>query len=239
MSRYLALSLLILLAIPIALAQPVDRWNQSGTGQWDDTGSTTTPTPTTTSSSTNDQANRFLSAELARQVKASKEEMLAEMQEYQDENFRIFDSRMTEMMDETKWKVTLGAIGAALLAMGLGTFLIIKTLRDTSYERFLEEKLAEYNEQMSEGYAMGDAQQKDWYPQVPKQTLGMAVGQEQAFDMTQMNQWQAQPAYDGSWRAPIETQPEVWDVPPQSHDQRDWSGYPQSWDNQDEWSEWQ
>jgi len=159
-----------------------------------------------------DQANKYLSAEVARQMKDSKDEMLKEMQAYQDENFRIFDGRMQGLMDDSFQNVILGGIGAMLLASGFVAYVLTRYFKTYSYEMYQQKLIGKQQEQMQlqeeELQGLRGMQQGTWDVQPPSQTIGMQYGQPWASESTVMNQWQAQPAYDGAWRAPIETQSE-------------------------------
>jgi hypothetical protein len=159
-----------------------------------------------------DQANKYLSAEVARQMKDSKDEMLQEMKAYQDENFRIFDGRMQSLMDDSFQKVILGGIGAMLLAAGFVAYILTRYFKTYSYETYQQKLIGKQQEELEakglELQAMRGMQESTWNVQPPSQTIGMQMGQAWASEATGMNQWQAQPAYDGAWRAPIETQPE-------------------------------
>lgn len=178
-----------------------------------------------------DQANRFLSAEVTRQLNTMKTEISTELKTHQDDNFRIFDQRMHELMEQTKWKVILGALGAFFLGAAVSTYALQKTMRNYSYEKYLE-KMVEKGTMASPDFSMNDTQQAQWQPQQPTNTLGMQYGQQAASEMTQMNQWQAQPAYDGAWQSPVQAQPEYNQFPygtPMNED-----GYPSSWDNEEQ-----
>jgi len=88
---------------------------------------------------------------------------------------------------------------------------MIRTWRRYSYEYYLEKQLKQRDkviETAKEEYsqALAQYQQQSWSPQQPQQTLSMQVGQTEAMNMTQMNAWQMQPAYQGSWAPPKETQ---------------------------------
>lgn len=163
-------------------------------------------------------ANKFLSAEAARHIDEKSEEMLQEMKKYQDENFAIWDGRMYELVDDMKMKFIIGGLGVVLLGMGLTAYLMARYFRRYSYEEFLEGQLKTAQESVvnERDEGVDQMQQTDWYPQQPQQTIGMEFGQQWASDSTQMNQWQAQPAYDGSWRAPVETVKESIEDPMQS-----------------------
>jgi len=159
-----------------------------------------------------DAANKYLSAEVAKQIQTSSASMLKQMQDYQDENFRIFDGRMQQLMDDGFTKAILGGFGAMLLASGIVAYILTKYFKTYSYEKYQEKIIGQQQEQLQargqELQAMREMQQPEWEVQRPQETVGMRYGQSWASDMTAMNQWQAQPAYDGAWRAPIETKPE-------------------------------
>lgn len=157
------------------------------------------------------EGNRFLAAEVSREMRDAKDEIITSVKSYQDENFQIFDVRMTTFMTETKTKVALGAIGAALIANAIVALILFRVTRNYSYEKYLEGRLANFKDSgdtrpLSPG--MANMQQPTWNDQVPNQTMGMIYGQEAAAQMTQMNAWQAQPAYQGAWQPPLEVEPE-------------------------------
>ena len=182
----------------------------------------------TQSSQNLDQANRFLSAEVTRQLNTMKTEISTELKIHQDDNFRIFDQRMHELMDEVRWKIILGALGAFFLGAAVSTYVLQKNMRNYSYEKYLEKQLQQ-GTFASPDRSMDATQQAQWQPQQPTNTIGMQFGQQAASEMTQMNQWQAQPAYDGAWQSPVQAQPEFNQYPygtPMNEE-----GYPASWDN--------
>ena len=165
-----------------------------------------------------DKANKYLAAEVSRQIADSQAKSLQEMKNYNDENFQIFDGRMSELVSDMKMKFVIGGLGVVFLAMGLGTYLMMKQLKRYSYETYLEQVIEkqmlvgkpvdqpQYTEAEQQG--MQQMRQQEWHPQQSQQTIGMDMGQQWASEQTAMNQWQAQPAYDGSWKAPIETVPQ-------------------------------
>ena len=56
---------------------------------------------------------------------------------------------------------------------------------------------------------IGQLQQEEYMQQEPTPTMAMEYGNSQTGEMSQMNQWQTQPAYDGAWQSPQEYEPYV------------------------------
>jgi len=155
-----------------------------------------------------EQVNRYLSAEAVRHMDAKSDEMLKTMQDYQDENFKAWDSRMYGLMDDIKMKFVVGGLGAMMLAMGLVAYMMMNHFKRYSYETYLQNQLDLQNQgNQAQGHqAVPDSmQEQTWYPQETQPTIGSEMGQEWASESTQMNQWQTQAAYDGAYKAPIET----------------------------------
>lgn len=161
--------------------------------------------------------NKFMAAEVAQEMRTTKQEIIDAVKQYNDENFAIFDSRMQDFMKDTKTKVALGAVGAGLIANALAAYLIMRTMKRYSYEVYQEKLIGKLQEEVQEKdntiAGMQQMQQPQWAPQQPTDTLGMVYGQSQASEMTQMNAWQAQPAYYGSWQPPINVVPEYSHMP--------------------------
>jgi hypothetical protein len=155
------------------------------------------------------QANSFLAAETSRMIKAEMETLQNEMQEYNDENFRIFDGRLADFSRNAKQQIIIGGIGAILVANALIGLALIWVFRRYSYE-YYQQQLLEAKEKETEllkndindlkGFRQ--MQEQQWNLQQTPQTIGTVYGQEAAGNMSAMNQWQAQPAYNGSWQAP-------------------------------------
>lgn len=181
-----------------------------------------------------DEANRYLTAEVSRQITAEKEEILQEMKNYQDENFQIFDGRMSLLMQDTKNAVIIGSVGAAALANAIVGLALLIFMRKYSYEGYLKGLLEKQGNQILELHELNakdvkrdlqgvmEMQAESRQQQVPTNTLGMQYGQVQAGRMSEMNQWQNIPAYQGSWVPPRENvQQQVmpnWQVPPSNFD---------------------
>ena len=159
------------------------------------------------------QGNQFLAAEVSRQMKLSQDAIIKSVKDYNDENFQVLDTRMNTLMNDIRMKTVLGAIGACLVAMGLSAFLLIRTMKNYSYEKYLEKTLDKYKSEIDasgrESKGVQEMQQSQWNVQQPAQTLGNEYGQVFASQQTQMNAWQAQPTYQGAWKAPIQTQPDI------------------------------
>jgi len=155
--------------------------------------------------------NRLVSAEILKQMKTMKEEVIAAANANNDANVAILDQRSQQMLADTRQRVIIGGIGAILVANAIVALFMIRTWRRYSYEYYLEKQLKQRDkviETAKEEYsqALAQYQQQSWSPQQPQQTLSMQVGQTEAMNMTQMNAWQMQPAYQGSWAPPKETQ---------------------------------
>lgn len=161
-------------------------------------------------------ANKFLSAETARQIQASQDEMLQELKNYQDENFGVLDQRMGQQMQDMRLQVLLVVLGAGFVSIGIASFIVIRATQRYSYEKF-QEDLQKKAEKEQELYAnapvLPEQQQPEWYPQQPMNTVGQRFGQTQASQMSDMNAWQYQPPYAGAW------------TPPQEDIERDWGYY--------------
>lgn len=163
-----------------------------------------------------DSQNRYLAAEVSRQMKTTKEDIIVAINDYNDENFQVFDRRMNVLMLDTRMKVILGGIGAVLVANAIAAMILIKSWKRYSYEAYLEALLKKQAEEVKsvedaesdqhEQSQLQQMQQSEWAPQQPVQTIGMQYGQAQASDMSYVNQWQTQPAYAGAWKSPVETE---------------------------------
>jgi len=158
--------------------------------------------------------NRFLAAEVSRQMMLSKDDILKNLKEYQDENYRILDGRLIEAISDMKMKMTLGVVGAILFVNAFVVWILARKMRNYSFEKYQEDLIGKQQQQIDEMShyqqqygGVSQMQQPTWAPQQSPQTFGMAVGQAKASEMTQMNAWQAQPAYDGAWKSPIVAQP--------------------------------
>lgn len=165
-----------------------------------------------------EQANRYLSAEAVRHIDVKTDEMLKTMQDYQDENFKAWDSRMYGLMDDIKMKFVIGGLGAMMLAMGLVAYIMMNHFKRYSYETYLQGVIDKggmtdnpQEEQLGYQPVPEQMQDQSWYPQETQPTIGSEMGQEWASESTQMNQWQVQAAYDGAYKAPVETHSEYKD----------------------------
>ena len=156
----------------------------------------------------------LLAAQVTQEVRKSQDEIISQVNAYNDENFMIFDQRMAGVITDIKTKVALGAIGAALIANALVAYFIMRTMKTYSYEKFLEKTIGKYEKNVASmqpdatSQGMQQMAQPSWDVQQPNQTLGMQYGQQFASEATQMNAWQSQPAYGGAWQSPVQTQPE-------------------------------
>lgn len=163
------------------------------------------------------EGNRYLSAELSKNMAQQKEDIIKAVNSNNDDNFREFDARINTYLNNVKMKITLAAAGASLIATAIAALFMMRQFKHYSYETYqakiinkqINEKAAEGNDQKG----LEQLQQPVWNPQQPGDTLSMHVGQTQAAQMTQMNAWQAQAAYGGGWQSPLETQQEYNHVP--------------------------
>lgn len=183
------------------------------------------------SSQSLDSQNRYLSAEVSRQIKTAKEDIIQAVNDNNDDNFRLFDQRMNNLMQDTRIKVILGGIGAILIANAIAALILIRSWKKYSYEAYLENLLKKKEKEQpqqtqevpQDAYQQAQLQQMqqtEWYPQQPQESLGMRYGQAQASDMSYVNQWQTQPAYAGAWQSPVETQPMPSNTWQQAHQQQ-------------------
>lgn len=174
------------------------------------------------------EANKYLSAEATKQIKAMKEEVLAEVRANNDANFQQLDGRMIELMADVKMKVVLAALGVMLLGNGIGVFFLIRSFRNTSYEAYLEKQLDTIHaelamERSEEAQAMkaGDWQARAQYSerdlqafrdqqgnwqQPASQSFATQIGPVAASQQSMMNEWQTEPAYAGAWESPVKVQ---------------------------------
>lgn len=165
-----------------------------------------------------DSANRFLAAEVTRQITTMQEAIVKSTNDYNDQNFILFDNRLSKALSDLRVKVALGVIGAALLVNALVAFFIMRTMKNYSYEKYQEKTIGKLQEAVQEKDRTIEgmnqtAHQPEWFPQKTTETMGVVYGQAAANDMSQMNAWQAVPAYQGGWQAPIPVQPEYSHVP--------------------------
>jgi hypothetical protein len=156
------------------------------------------------------ESNRFLAAEVSKQIRAANDETVKALKEYQDENFMMLDERMSATMHEVQQRLIVGAAGAILLGGALIGFFMFHLARKYSYERYLEDELERRDVLPPQGYqqpteAMQQVQQPTWQQQQPFQSVAMDMGQSVS-NMSQFNNWQVQPARQGGW----EYTPEEW-----------------------------
>jgi hypothetical protein len=166
-----------------------------------------------------DASNRFLSAEVTRQMQASQKAIIEEVKNHNDQNFQIFDARMNSMMTDIRTKSILGVIGAALIASGISTLVILRIVRNYSYEKYQEGLLAKYAEQEDSRLrdrGLEQMQQSSWETQQQANNITAQIGVAAVANQSQMNSWQGTPSHDGAWRSP-DIQPEYvqFNVPPQ------------------------
>ena len=163
-----------------------------------------------------DAQNRFLAAEVTRQLTVMQTNIIKDTHDYHDQNFQIFDGRMSALMADIRMKTVLGAIGAAMVANAIIALLLLRTMKKYSYEKYMENMLVKYQKQEEAKDApskgLQGMQNPEWAVQQPASTLGYVKGHEFASQSTMMNQWQTQPD-SGAWRAPVETQQEIMQQP--------------------------
>ena len=153
-----------------------------------------------------DSTNRFIQAELKREMASMEASLEENLINNNDANFRALDDRMNELMDDTRMKVIVGGLGALLVAQAIIAMVMLRYFKRYSLEGYRERTSS--SEVKTEENPIQQFQQPAWQPQQPKQTIGMQFGQNAAGNMSDMNSWQTQPAYAGQWVPPVETQKE-------------------------------
>lgn len=159
------------------------------------------------------QSNRFLSAEVQRAIRDEMDIVQEDLQTYQDENFAILDNRISTFIEDSQWKIGLVGAGAGFIAMGLGALLMMRSFKKHSIaqarrsEQEMEQIVQQVQDRVRE--ELDAYTQPEWRPQEPARTMSTEYGQAGAERMSQMNQWQAQSAYQDSWKAPVEVEKEV------------------------------
>jgi hypothetical protein len=156
-----------------------------------------------------DEANRYLSAELNKQLKSMQEDMLKQVNANNDENFRQFDGRMTRFMDDMRWKVLIGGLGVMILAGALMAYFLHLTTKRYSYEAYQQKIIGMQQQELDRykahiGQGVEQMQQQSWEYGRPEQGL-TATGvmtQEQAATQSQVNEWQYDAPYQGAWVPP-------------------------------------
>lgn len=164
-------------------------------------------------------SNRFLSAEVGKQIRSANEQTLQELKDYQTENFVELDMRMSTIAEDMKKKLILGGIGAMLLASGIVAIVYMWITKRYSYEVYLQNYITEMHkkyEPLKDGEQkiiplqaknaqqeriMAEMQQRDWQYGRPTQGLTATgvIDQSQAADYSQLNEHQYNPAYAGAW----------------------------------------
>jgi hypothetical protein len=167
-----------------------------------------------------DQSNRYLSAELQRQLKDMKDQMLTELKKNQDDNTGQLYVWMNDLANTLRERVIVGTLGACLLIQAVLGFVYLYINRRYSYEYFLEKELRSLQGGVQRAndvqqpveeprYAIADVepdrglshmQQTEWHEQVPQHTMSMEFGQQAASQMTAMNQWQFQAPHESGWK---------------------------------------
>lgn len=172
-----------------------------------------------------DVANRYLSAEVTKQIKLMEDELLKKINDNNDANMMAIDQRMTQVQQDIKQRVVIGGIGAILIANAFIGFAYLWVTRRYSYERFLERLLerkskgGELLAQQQDVYSMHPTEMPQFQPtpqqlqqvqeaqatqwqQPPEQTLTSFIGQRQASNLSAMNEWQFQAAHEDAWKRP-------------------------------------
>lgn len=157
-----------------------------------------------------DASNRFLAAETAKAIKASGDEVAAQLIQNNDANFIEFDKRMNQLMQDTRLQVIIGGIGSILVANALVGIMLAVMHKRYSLEYYQQQLLGKQSEEidrlrsMQEMQGFNQMQQQSWQIQEPAKTLGTEFGQAAVGQVSQMNAWQMQPTYQGAWQAPQE-----------------------------------
>jgi hypothetical protein len=174
-----------------------------------------TVTPGSVQTAGTDQANRYLSAELTKQMDARFELLQKGVNDNIDSNYAVMDQRILGYIQDERQRVILIGIGTMMVANALIGLFLIRAWRRYSYEYYQEQIIKKYQAQEQEmgpaAYAdeyrgLQQMQQEAYYPQQPTETIGMQVGSTEAMNMSQMNAWQMQPAREGSWVPPQQGQ---------------------------------
>ena len=171
----------------------------------------------TGSVTTIDTANKYLTAEAKKEIQSQMNVVQDALIKNNDDNFRELDARMFELMEEVRTKVIVGGIGAVFVAQAIGMFLLMSSMKRNSYEAFVE-KLAKEHGLIPENQAelgekeramLEQLQQMEYMQQEPQPTMAQQYGVSRTGEMSQMNQWQTQPIYDGAWQSPQEYEPYI------------------------------
>jgi hypothetical protein len=178
-------------------------------------------------------ANRFLAAENAKAIDKMQQNVIDALVKNNDDNFRAFDGRMNQMLDDTRMRVIVGGVGAVLIANALIGIVYVWVTRRYSYEHFLEKLLQKRVEDLrmedslptpavvplSQGQL--EASSPVWPQPVQEQTVSTYFGQQAAANLSDMNQWQFRPAYEGAWQRPGNVVSEVtWENAHREYDER-------------------
>jgi hypothetical protein len=170
-----------------------------------------------------DQANRYLSAELQKQLKDMKEEMLTELKANQDANTASVYQWMQDIADTLRQRVVIGTLGACAFIQAALGFLYLYINRRYSYEYFLEKELFirkdkgnkkdapivtndvppignRFESTNLQSSGMEHMQESEWHDNIPNQTVSMEFGQQAASQMTAMNEWQFQAPHQDGWK---------------------------------------
>lgn len=146
-------------------------------------------------------SNKFLSAEVTKQMKIMKEETVTELKSYQDENFAVFDARIANFLDDAQIKFLLAAIGTTLLTSGIVTYLLLNRIKNSSYEAHQSKIINNQQEQIQELQTnINEMQSQNWYPQ---ETYDEPLTQGQVSDQSRMNSWQSTSVSQNSWESPV------------------------------------
>lgn len=159
-------------------------------------------------------SNRFLAAENAKAIEKMKQELIEALIKNNDDNVRILDQRMIEIENRTRQRVIVGGVGAILVANALIGMIYVWVTRRYSYEHFLERLLQRKVPEMKVHDAMPppavvpptpgqiEASSPVWQQPTKEETVSTFFGQQVAANMSDMNQWQFTPAYEGAWQRP-------------------------------------
>ena len=150
-----------------------------------------------------DVSNRLLSAAVIQQMEQQKTEMLVELKGYQDENFQALDTQMRALIANSRDKVFIGGVGAILIANSIVAIVMSYFWRKYSYQTYVEQQGAAMATVQPQSEVPGQ-QSWDGYTQQPLDNITSQIGEGQAAQVNMMNQWQAKPAYAGSWVPPMQ-----------------------------------
>lgn len=138
-----------------------------------------------------DIPSRYLSAEAQREIRNSFDEVSTDLKNYQDENFRLLDNEMRNVVRTAVQRMVIGVIGAIMIGGGLMALLIYRITKRYS--------LKDYEDRIRQLEESQQSVQQDTWVMPQEQTFSGQYGQSTASNASVFNNWQAQPPYQGGW----------------------------------------